>query len=184
MENESSMRTVTLRFVGLFFNKKVVIDDTVSTVQGVMDTYIQDNGNLAKPGGLAYFLEADDQTLKEVLFHYEGKFDIDVKTPKIENQGKTLGGKTLKAGVRSLRELRVDDNVVLAWQYYVENEQGTNKSKTKAAEKFKPFGDKEADYEIEDGDTIIWRLVAINLTEEEERKKRPYNFGITISLHK
>lgn len=178
------MKDVTLRIVGLYFNKKVKVDDTVKTVQGVMDAYIKDNGNLAKPGGLAYFHETDDDTLREVLYNYEGKFDINVETPKVENQGKTLGGKTLKAGVRSLRELRVDDNVILAWQYYVENTAGKNKSKTKAAANFKPFGDKDADYKIEDGDTIIWRLVAINITAEEERKKRVHNFGISIKLHK
>jgi hypothetical protein len=165
---------VTLRIVGLFFNKKVILNDvTTNTVKDVMDAYINaGNSNIAKPGGLTYKEDnkSPDSTLKEVSFHYEGTYDFnpnDAKPP----QSKTLDGKHLPAGERTLKELRVDDNVILGWQYYVIAKSGRNKSRTKQAEGFTPFGKKTSTYKITDGDTIIWRLVAINLTEKESEYK-------------
>jgi hypothetical protein len=160
------MKNVTLRIVGLFFNKKVQIEDTVTTVKGVMDAYRNaGNANLANLGGMEYHADSRG-TLTKVSFHYEGKYDFnpnDATPPK----PKTLGGKQLLAGVRTLEELRVNKNVILGWQYYVISKSKTNKSRTKQAEGFKPFGATPANYTIVDGDTIVWRLVAINLTEHE-----------------
>ena len=159
---------VTLRIVGLFFNKKVIIPDvTTNTVEDVMEAYINaGNSNIAIPGGLTY---KDDTrgTLKEISFHYEGTYDFNPNnaTPP---QNQTLQGKTLPARVRTLKELRVDANVILGWQYYVISKRGTNKSKTKQAQGFMPYGvTPPLTYNIVEGDTIIWRLVAINLTAAE-----------------
>lgn len=158
---------VTLRIVGLFFNKKVVLEDVESnTVKDVMDAYINaGNTDLDVPGGLAY---SDDSrnTLKEISFHYEGMYDFN-PNDSTSPQNKTLDGKVLSAGVRTLTELRVNENVLLGWQYYVISKGGTNKSRTKQAKGFTPYGETPANYEIVDGDTIIWRLVAIALTPQE-----------------
>jgi hypothetical protein len=165
---------VTLRIVGLFFNKKVIIPDvTTNTVEDVMEAYINaGNSDIAIPGGLSY-LDDLRGTLNEISFHYEGTYDFNPNnaTPP---QNQTLQGKTLPAGKRTLRELRVDANVILGWQYYVISKRGTNKSKTKQAQGFTPYGvNPPLTYNIVEGDTIVWRLVAINLTEKESVYEYP-----------
>jgi hypothetical protein len=161
---------VTLRIVGLFFNKKVTLKDvTTNTVKDVLDAYINaGNNDLTKLGGLAYQEDnkSPDSTMKEISFHYEGKYDFNPNDSK-PPQDKTLDGKKLDSGIRTLAELRVNENVILGWQYYVIAKSGRNKSRTKQAEGFTPFGKKTSTYKIAEDDTIVWRLVAINLTEEE-----------------
>ncbi len=165
---------LTLRIVGLFFNKKVEYNPALVTVKDVMDAYINaGNANLAKPGGLAYMIEANipktENSLKEISFHYGGKYDIRPLTAAIEGDGTTLGGKDLSSGVRTLSELRVNDDVILAWQYYVLDRNRVNKSATRTPRGFTLFGviPTPPNYTIEDGDTIIWRLVAINLRKQD-----------------
>ena len=65
--------------------------------------------------------------------------------------------------------MRVNENVILAWQYYVEDSNGINKSKTQPSTGFTTFGATMNTYTIADGDIIIWRLVAINL-----KPNKPY----------
>jgi hypothetical protein len=158
---------VTLRIVGLFFNKKVQIDATVKTVKDVMDAY-RKNGKdkTSKVGGLTYTTETHDDTIKKISFNFDGKYDFEGDSPANGN-GKTLGGQHLPKRVYSLSERKLGKNSQLAWQYYVLDKSGNNKSKTKQAEEFTPFGKKTHTYNIENGDTIIWRLVAINCPKRE-----------------
>jgi hypothetical protein len=157
---------VTLRIVGIFFNKKVEIDDTVKTVKDVMDAYRR-NGNdkTSKIGGLRYIIEPKDNTIKKISFNFDGKYDFQGDSPA-NGKGKTLGGQTLPPRVYSLRERSLGKNSQLAWQYYVIDKNGKNKSRTLQAKGFTPFGKNPANYTIEAGDTIIWRLVAINYPKD------------------
>lgn len=154
---------VTLRIVGLFFNKKVEIDATVKTVKDVMDAYRgTTRRKISDPEGLTYTIESHDNTIKKISFNSNGKYDFEGDIPANGN-GKTLGGKTLSARVYSLSERKLGPNAQLAWQYYVIDSNGVNKSRTQTPYGFTPFGNNPSNYTIANGDTIIWRLVAINL---------------------
>ena len=156
------MKTVTLRIVGLFFNKKFQIEDAVDTVKGVMDAYRGITRNkISNPEGLTYTVETNT-TIKKISFNSNGEYDFVGNFPAVGN-GKSLGGKNLKARVYSLSERKLGKNSQLAWQYYVLDSSGINKSRTPQAAKFTPFDETSTIYSIADGDTIIWRLVAINL---------------------
>mgnify|MGYP006425228631 FL=1 len=57
---------------------------------------------------------------------------------------------------------------VLAWQYYVTDKNGTLKNGTPQSGGFRtivPFSTPVSDFELCDGDTITWRLVAIFSTD-------------------
>lgn len=68
---------------------------------------------------------------------------------------------------------------VLAWQYYVTDQNGTLKNGTPQGGGFRtivPFSQKSENYVFSDGDTITWRLVAIfgkNAVEDEPKGKYP-----------
>ena len=155
------MKEVTLRIVGLFFNKKFKINDTVNTVQGVMDAYRGTTRNTTSvPGGLTYTVEPDN-TIRKISFNFDGRYDFEGDIPA-NGSGLSLAGRNIPARVYSLSERKLGVNSELAWQYYVIDKHGKNKSKTLQAQGFKPFGEAPANYTIQDGDTIIWRLLAIN----------------------
>lgn len=158
------MAKVTLRIVGLFFNEEVNIALSPNlTVRNVVDEYIRLNPILANAGGLEYELETDT-TVKSFTYNFNGKFNYKGINP-VTGRTTSLGGKTRAAGIYTLSESLTREfttaNVFLTWQYYVVSRRGKVKSKTPVNRGFKPWGKVPPDYTIADGDTIIWRLVAI-----------------------
>lgn len=162
---------VKLRIVGLYFNKTVkILDSPTLTVRNVMDEYIRLNPNLALPGGLEYtrYPIGSVDFVRAISFHHDGVYDFEGNN--IRNlqpagpDGTSLGDNNRLPGIYTLSEDLEDEftsrGVGLVWQYYVVGSNGTVKSKTPASRGFKSFG-ATPDYNIADGDTIIWRLVAI-----------------------
>lgn len=169
---------VKLRIVGLYFNKTVkILDSPTLTVRNVMDEYIRLNPNLAVPGGLEYTRYpqinpdgsiGDVDFVRAISYHHDGVFDFDGNNIKnlqpAGPDGTSLGDNPRRAGIYTLSEDLGDQftspGVGLVWQYYVVGADGVVKSKTPSSRGFKSFG-AIPDYNIEDKDTIIWRLVAI-----------------------
>ncbi|MDZ7897234.1 MAG: hypothetical protein U5N85_04295 [Arcicella sp.] len=73
--------------------------------------------------------------------------------------GLSLGGNHFEPGTFKLEE-RNNRTYKLVWQYYVIGENGVSKSRTPASRKFTKWN-QAPDYDIANGDEIIWRLVAI-----------------------
>ncbi|MEM6320410.1 MAG: hypothetical protein AAF960_22260 [Bacteroidota bacterium] len=148
------LRRVRLRIVGIYFDKTVLVPlFTISplTVKDVLDTYVQTNFDLNVTGGLSYITETlptGQISLRSFIYNYAG--------------GSSLSGFNRPAGLYSLTETSLDDNRVgLGWQYYViDGNTNINKSRTAINGEFTYFGE-APDYTIENGDTIIWRLVTI-----------------------
>jgi hypothetical protein len=164
--------SVRLRIVGLYFNETVKINDKQKlTVRDVLDKYISEHPDLSVPGGLEYvrfpLVKNGKDYVKTFNYHFGGNYNYDGDTPNLTvDDGTTLGKNKRDAGVYSLSEDLEDEfrtpNIGLVWQYYVvaDNGDGVVKSKTPPDRSFTPFGAKP-DYDIADGDLIIWRLVAI-----------------------
>jgi hypothetical protein len=120
---------------------------------------------ISDPEGLTYTIEQDN-TIKRISYNFNGKYDFEGDSPANGN-GKTLAGRDIPAGVYSLSERKLGTKSQLGWQYYVLDKNGKNKSRTKQAQGFTPFGENPTNYTIEAGDTIIWRLIAINYPKIE-----------------
>jgi hypothetical protein len=154
--------TVKLRIVGLYFNEPVEITDRPGlTVKDVMDEYIRLNPNLHVAGGLEYHVGKKYGNMETIAYNFNGRYNFNgVQNPR--TSGKTLKGEHRSPGIYRLSEtLLSTPQVELGWQYYVMSARGKNKSKTKSSGGFKNFNDPNPDYNIQNGDTIIWRLVAI-----------------------
>jgi hypothetical protein len=166
---------VRLRIVGLYFNTTVKINDNINlTVRDVMDEYIRLNPNISVVGGLEYVrypkTGGSDDFVRTLTYHFGGKYDFNGDGDTNDAvDGKSLGNKTIAKGIYTLSEdledgipgYQAGNKVGLAWQYYVVGANGKVKSATPASRQFSSFGKVSPDYDIEDGDTIIWRLVAI-----------------------
>jgi hypothetical protein len=183
--------TVKLRFVGLYFNAPVEIDlDAFSgavTVKNVMDTYIASHP-ITLEGGLAYSASIDTgngqaiTSLTSVTHNYGGKFDFDANGNPASQDGKTLLNELRPAGLYQLTEFVIPatPNSIVTWQYYVQDSSGNLKSKTpKGPNKITPFDkltaiDGSTTYTIANGDTIVWRMIAIllgpSVTGKQKRK--------------
>ncbi len=163
---------VRLRIVGLYFNETVTINNKRNlTVRDVLDKYIKENPDLSVPGGLEYIrfplVRNGEDYVKTFNYHFGGDYNYDGDTPNVTvDNGTTIGNNRRDPGIYSLSEDLEDEfstpNIGLVWQYYVvaDNGDGVVKSKTPPTRGFTPFG-ADPDYDIEDGDVIIWRLVAI-----------------------
>lgn len=160
---------VTLRIVGLFFNKKVIIpDEATNTVKDVMDAYRgTTRGKTSDPEGLTYAPNDSTNpnlTIKKISYNFNGRYDFEGDSPATGDDVRSLAGRDIPPRVYSLSERKLGTKSQLGWQYYVIDRNGNNKSKTLQAQGFTSFGDNSPrkTYTIEDGDTIIWRLLAIN----------------------
>ncbi len=171
---------VRLRIVGLYFNETVSIEDRPDlTVRDVMDEYIRLHPNLSVPGGLEYVrypdvaipLKARDY-VRTISYHFNSVYNFNADdSGAVPPDGNSLGNRLRTAGIYTLSE-DLEDNfpdinkVGLAWQYYVVSKGGVVKSRTREERDFQAFGELEVPinkpkYDFKDGDTIIWRLVAI-----------------------
>lgn len=149
------MAKVTLRIVGLYFNEtfEMALDETTN-VKNVVDEYIGLRHNLR------YGLQPNG-SLASFTYDFNGKYNFNGFLGTGIGDGPTLNNKNLQAGAYTLAEAKIEETkTLLAWQYYVVAKSGTVKSKTKVTRRFK-FWDQAPDYRIVDGDTIIWRLIAI-----------------------
>jgi hypothetical protein len=182
---------VKLRIVGLYFNETVRINDQPGlTVRDVLDKYISEHPDISVVGGLEYirfpFPGNSKDFVKTFTYHYGGIYNFDANNtldvapppslptsaapdgPTLGNQGPAEGR---TAGIYTLSEDFEDELITgatrpvgLVWQYYVTSATGTNKSRTRVDRGFQAFGETTAgvpNYNLADGDTITWRLVAI-----------------------
>ena len=169
---------VKLRIVGLYFNETISIEDRVElTVRDVMDEYIRLNPNLSIPGGLEYvrypelpMRDPSRDFVRTISYHFNGNYNFDAdRTGVVPPDGNSLGNRPRPAGIYTLSEDLEDyfpniHKAGLAWQYYVVSESGTVKSRTRVKRDFQSFGEVVTTgfkYNLSQGDTIIWRLVAI-----------------------
>lgn len=157
--------TVHLRIVGLFFSATVEIENNQPlSIKNIIDAYISKNP-IGQPGGLAYTVSAsgpkvNSLSLLSFTHNYDGTFE---EKGHKDDCGRTIGGKLRAKGLYRLQEL-VLDPVVVAWQSYViDATTNLNKTKTKPGTKgFTTFDTPLRGTEaIGDGDTIVWRMVAI-----------------------
>lgn len=163
---------VRVRIVGLYFNQPVSIEDNPNlTVRDVLDEYIRLNPNLAVPGGLEYtrFPIGTTDSVTTLTYHYGGVYNFDGNNVLTDPpDGPSLGNIDRPAGLYTLSERFEDDfttlGVGLVWQYYVVSALGLVKSRTPASRGFQGFGQTPPMYNLANGDTIIWRLVAIART--------------------
>ncbi len=184
--NKMALINVRLRIVGLYFNHTVRIEDARGlTVRDVLDEYIRLNPNLAVPGGLEYqrfpVLGNNNDFVTAFVYHFSGNYDFDgnnvILMQPTGPDGTSLGDNERREGIYKLAESFEDDGLLargagLVWQYYVVSAAGVVKSATPVTRKFQGFGEKKLEplpvppvvrpqYDFVNGDTIIWRLVAI-----------------------
>jgi hypothetical protein len=154
---------VELRIVGLFFSKTVELDDTMPlSVKDVIDAYVK-NFPIDKLNGLSYRFSAETPDEKKfTMLSFTHNYDGGYEEKGLSKDGLTIGGKLRPAGLYELQELSLDP-IVVAWQYYViDGTSKENKTKTLPGEEFTGFATKLTDAQaIKDGDTVIWRMVAI-----------------------
>lgn len=180
-----------MRIVGLYFNETVKINDKPGlTVRDVLDKYVSENPDISVVGGLEYiqfpFLGSNKDFVKTFNYHFGGIYNYDASNrpdvapppslptsvapdgPTLGNQG-SAEGRTV--GIYTLSEDFEDELVTgtprpidLVWQYYVTSAGGASKSKKRIYRRFQAFGETTAgvpNYNLANGDTITWRLVAI-----------------------
>lgn len=154
---------VTLRIVGLYFRKTVTIQDIpgkVVTIKDVIEAYIQQVGDSSKPEGLDYSFEPIQNVVpnyKEEAAPPRGESLLGFAYHNSVPQP-TLSGVLREIGIYSLFEnYQAHPKVGLAWQSYVLDTNKQNRTATKIAEGFRYFNQTE----VFDGETIVWRLVAI-----------------------
>ena len=177
---------VKLRIVGLYFNETVRINDKLGlTVRDVLDKYISEHPDLSVEGGLEYirfpFPGSNKDFVKTFTYHYGGIYNFDANNrlevappPSLPTSaapdGPTLGKQDRPEGIYTLSEDFEEElasgatrSVGLVWQYYVTDINGKHKSKTPVSRGFQAFGEIPAatNYDLANGDTITWRLVAI-----------------------
>ena len=181
---------VTLRIVGLYFNETVRINDRRGlTVRDVLDKYISEHSDLSVAGGLEYIRFPFEINGKDFVktfnynfggtYNYEGDNTLVVAAnPELPTlaapDGISLGKQEREEGIYTLSEdfedeftsVATKEKVGLVWQYYITSNTGVNKSKTPVGRGFLPFGKNPPLpapplYDLEEGDTITWRLVAI-----------------------
>lgn len=174
---------VKLRIVGLYFNETVTIADRPGlTVRDVLDKYVSEHPDISVVGGLEYirfpFPRNNKDFVKTFNYHFGGIYNYDANnrldvapppslpTPAAPD-GPSLGNQVRTAGIYTLSEDFEDElisgatrPVGLVWQYYITDIDQKSKSKTPINRGFQAFGE-AATYDLKDGDTITWRLVAI-----------------------
>ena len=162
------MAKINLRIVGLYFNEEVNIPLKKGlTVKDVVDEYIKDKGNSSVVGGLSYTPNPYTTGSSVISFthNFSGSFNYDGLPGISLVDGPTLGKRKRKAGVYTLSEETLktelaEEKIFLTWQYYVVSKGGKVKSKTPSSRKFTRWGN-PPDYKFKDGDSVIWRLVAV-----------------------
>jgi hypothetical protein len=155
---------VKLRIVGLFFNTTVSLEipaDGVS-IKDVLEAYIAGHP-FNKKGGLKYTLQTEggdplDATMLTIAHNYGGKYDFNGDGNIVAAEGPTLSGGIRSKGVYELTEIPLPyGNGVVAWQYYVEDENGVKVSSTDVPAAFVSF----QKFKVKANYTITWRQVAI-----------------------
>ncbi|MEM7477966.1 MAG: hypothetical protein AAF483_23515 [Planctomycetota bacterium] len=158
--------TVQLRVVGIYYNRPITFEvepGTTPTVFSVMKA-ARDQFPISSPEGFDFVSTASTNPSMEVIRHnFSGSYDFDgngVTTDPVD--GPTLRGRSRSAGTYELGEQAIRGGLV-GWQYYVVRG-NTVVSTTPASRGFQSF----AKFEVQDGDKVIWRLVAIATENTEE----------------
>ena len=163
------MAQINLRIVGLYFNEEVNIPLKKGlTVKDVVDKYIERNNDISIAGGLDYTPPnpyTPGSSVESFTYNFNGSFNYDGLPGISLVDGPTLGKRKRKAGVYTLSEETLktelaEEKIFLTWQYYVVSKGGKVKSKTPSSRKFTRWGN-PPDYKFKDGDSVIWRLVAV-----------------------
>ena len=130
---------VKLRVVGIQFSKDVTVEKKKPTIEDVM---------LAAGGGVEdfKFIKAPDGTLQTASAHIAA--------------GKSISsGRKIAAGLYSLTDGAVSGSSISTWQWYLVRD---GKQINIPNGKIERFSDPlPAGYALQDGDTIIWRLVVV-----------------------
>jgi hypothetical protein len=176
---------VRLRIAGLYFNRKLVVpapaDGTATTIKTVLD-FCKGKHPIGEKNGFSYTTftvptasGSPIELMQSMMHNYSGSFDFngDGKiTAAQDNKGLTLGANSRDGGLYALKSQSISDtpDIRLVWQYYVRANNGDGISRSKTLPKdsgFKSF----ADFEVKEGDEILWRLVTIQFTPIETDEK-------------
>ena len=130
---------IKLRVVGIQFSKDVTVDVKKPTIEDVM---------YAARGGAEdfKFIKAPDGTLQTASAHISA--------------GKSISsGRKIAAGLYTLSDGAVSGSSISTWQWYLVRD---GKQVNVPNGKIERFSDPlPAAYALQDGDTIIWRLVVV-----------------------
>ena len=163
------MPKVTLDIAGFFFDRTVTIPKG-STVEDLMQAVKKAN---------------DPKDTSSAIFDFQpgiGKESGFIDEISILHRGgsaksRQKGGRVYPDGLYSyaddpveMKKKRLspegkDSGIVLAWQYYVYSKKSVDKNRENSGIKREivPFSDSKRDYPLENGDTVVWRLVALSL---------------------
>lgn len=163
------MPQVTLDIAGFFFDKTVKIPKG-STVKDLMQAVKDANDPNDNKTAIFDFREGIGQ---------ESGFIDEISILHRGNSAKSRqkGGRVYPDGLYSYADDPVekkkkrlspegkDSGIVLAWQYYVYSKKSVDKNREGSGIKREivPFSDSKKDYPLEDGDTVVWRLIALSL---------------------
>lgn len=145
---------VSMRVVGIFFQAKNIPYTSHMTVKDLMDVVVRNPGNYSDASNFGYLATVDMVTSNEPsVVAFAARYP----------QGTTsrTSGTKYNAGDYYLTEGNVGNPRYSVWQYYVFNEkQVDGVSRRVVSPNPKPL-QSFATREINDGDTVIWRLVEI-----------------------
>lgn len=155
---------IRLRVAGIFYDRTFELSGMDKRANGTMTIEnVMDYARLTTP--LDYGFE-----YRAAALHKPGRESIKSMIQiahGIEEGFKSLGGKERQAGVYRLLETPIPAGIV-AWQYYVIDINGVTKSTNQpndiVSPSIPPAGSRFTPYDqmnVQGGDTIIWRMVAI-----------------------
>jgi hypothetical protein len=155
------MATINIRIIGIYMDESVNLSlSSSTTVKDVLSKY-ESNNPIGQPGGLQVQdsaprnPNAPSNALSPSSFCYH-----------VPSQRTTKGGRTIMPGHYTLSEpknINPTFEPFQAFQYYVlEDVNGGTMNKSRGGG-FTYYNQTTSNYNIEDGDTILWRQVSIKL---------------------
>lgn len=155
------MATVNIRIIGIYMNESVSISlNSNTTVKDVLAKYASNNP-IGQPGGFQF----QDDTPRNPNVP-SGALSPSSFSYHVPNQKTTKGGRTIMPGQYTLSEpnnINPTFEAFQAFQYYVlEDVNGGTMNKSRGGG-FTYYNQTTNNYDIEDGNTILWRQVSIKL---------------------
>lgn len=147
---------IKVRIVGVYFNKEVTIEDPNASVWDVTKAAASQSG-----GKLRIYEKIDERTKRIILDKVEHETD-----PTVEQ---SPSGVNRRSGTYSLSADSTIRCRALVWQYYINRKSGIFTGQEKKVElRVKISADNIAvpstsARNLEDGDEVLWRLLAIGL---------------------
>lgn len=138
---------INLQVIGLFFNQNVEVDTGITgfaTVEAIMNQARADAFAGKYPGVTAFAYSADSNSVSTIVARYD------------ENVKSRVIGNVYPPGIYFMAENLHERPAYTVWQYYRFNADGTP---VKLSGPPLPYNDPNA--LVQDGGTLIWRLVSI-----------------------